>query len=232
MQRKLGRNARIVRPQFLAEIEPLLDVRLARCQLAANRKEATPGAPAARHGDLHLLSLRQREEAPAGRIDLLQRVRRNRVPRRVEETQRPARRPDLACCLRARGGVLPKQGRHIDDGQLIAHGHTLCPADPSLKQSPLSTHPEILTGRPRRSHPASDGRSWSPQETHTFNDLPPENRPRQHPCARPRPHIQPRLQRQAAPVAQLDRAPDYEFGGQEFESLRARQLGFRTRRKR
>jgi EAL domain-containing protein (putative c-di-GMP-specific phosphodiesterase class I) len=27
-----------------------------------------------------------------------------------------------------------------------------------------------------------------------------------------------------APVAQLDRAPDYESGGQEFESLRARHL--------
>ena len=27
-----------------------------------------------------------------------------------------------------------------------------------------------------------------------------------------------------APVAQLDRAPDYESGGQEFESLRARQI--------
>ena len=26
----------------------------------------------------------------------------------------------------------------------------------------------------------------------------------------------------SAPVAQLDRAPDYESGGQEFESLRAR----------
>src|SRR5262245_16222670 len=31
-------------------------------------------------------------------------------------------------------------------------------------------------------------------------------------------------QRNQAPVAQLDRAPDYESGGQEFESLRARQL--------
>ena len=29
-----------------------------------------------------------------------------------------------------------------------------------------------------------------------------------------------------APVAQLDRAPDYESGGQEFESLRARHLLF------
>ena len=28
--------------------------------------------------------------------------------------------------------------------------------------------------------------------------------------------------RRTAPVAQLDRAPDYESGGQEFESLRAR----------
>jgi hypothetical protein len=27
---------------------------------------------------------------------------------------------------------------------------------------------------------------------------------------------------ESAPVAQLDRAPDYESGGQEFESLRAR----------
>ena len=32
-----------------------------------------------------------------------------------------------------------------------------------------------------------------------------------------------------APVAQLDRAPDYESGGQEFESLRARQLRLRPR---
>src|SRR4051812_41834307 len=30
-----------------------------------------------------------------------------------------------------------------------------------------------------------------------------------------------------APVAQLDRAPDYESGGQEFESLRARHFGTR-----
>jgi hypothetical protein len=30
----------------------------------------------------------------------------------------------------------------------------------------------------------------------------------------------------SAPVAQLDRAPDYESGGQEFESLRARHFRF------
>src|ERR1700722_2861144 len=33
-----------------------------------------------------------------------------------------------------------------------------------------------------------------------------------------------------APVAQLDRAPDYESGGQEFESLRARHLRTKPRR--
>jgi site-specific recombinase XerD len=33
-------------------------------------------------------------------------------------------------------------------------------------------------------------------------------------------------QRHHAPVAQLDRAPDYESGGQEFESLRARHQPF------
>ncbi len=32
-----------------------------------------------------------------------------------------------------------------------------------------------------------------------------------------------------APVAQLDRAPDYESGGQEFESLRARHFYARAR---
>src|SRR5689334_18036068 len=37
----------------------------------------------------------------------------------------------------------------------------------------------------------------------------------------PVPHAGVRLRNQA-PVAQLDRAPDYESGGQEFESLRAR----------
>ena len=42
--------------------------------------------------------------------------------------------------------------------------------------------------------------------------------------ARRRPARYPALPaRQCAPVAQLDRAPDYESGGQEFESLRARQ---------
>jgi hypothetical protein len=35
-------------------------------------------------------------------------------------------------------------------------------------------------------------------------------------------------QRHQAPVAQLDRAPDYESGGQEFESLRARHFSCDT----
>ena len=41
---------------------------------------------------------------------------------------------------------------------------------------------------------------------------------------RRRRHRQPVISRPTctAPVAQLDRAPDYESGGQEFESLRAR----------
>jgi hypothetical protein len=33
-----------------------------------------------------------------------------------------------------------------------------------------------------------------------------------------------RLSRTSAPVAQLDRAPDYESGGRAFESLRAHQF--------
>ena len=35
--------------------------------------------------------------------------------------------------------------------------------------------------------------------------------------------LRPEMLGENAPVAQLDRAPDYESGGQEFESLRARQ---------
>src|SRR3954469_15091852 len=35
--------------------------------------------------------------------------------------------------------------------------------------------------------------------------------------------LRPKCTSENAPVAQLDRAPDYESGGQEFESLRARQ---------
>jgi hypothetical protein len=34
--------------------------------------------------------------------------------------------------------------------------------------------------------------------------------------------LRPEMPAKNAPVAQLDRAPDYESGGQEFESLRAR----------
>jgi hypothetical protein len=36
--------------------------------------------------------------------------------------------------------------------------------------------------------------------------------------------LRPEMLSENAPVAQLDRAPDYESGGQEFESLRARQI--------
>src|SRR6185295_11514343 len=38
--------------------------------------------------------------------------------------------------------------------------------------------------------------------------------------------LRPKCTSENAPVAQLDRAPDYESGGQEFESLRARHFRF------
>jgi hypothetical protein len=41
-------------------------------------------------------------------------------------------------------------------------------------------------------------------------------------CMRHRRALGPEMSAKIAPVAQLDRAPDYESGGQEFESLRAR----------
>src|SRR5437879_11758900 len=48
-----------------------------------------------------------------------------------------------------------------------------------------------------------------------FRDRP--SRHRTHPGP-----LKPKCTSENAPVAQLDRAPDYESGGQEFESLRAR----------
>jgi hypothetical protein len=42
-------------------------------------------------------------------------------------------------------------------------------------------------------------------------------------CTRQQRAMRPEMPAKNAPVAQLDRAPDYESGGQEFESLRARQ---------
>ena len=41
--------------------------------------------------------------------------------------------------------------------------------------------------------------------------------------------LKPKCTSENAPVAQLDRAPDYESGGQEFESLRARHFYARAR---
>jgi hypothetical protein len=41
-------------------------------------------------------------------------------------------------------------------------------------------------------------------------------------CTRQKRALRPEMPAKNAPVAQLDRAPDYESGGQEFESLRAR----------
>src|SRR6266540_664512 len=51
-----------------------------------------------------------------------------------------------------------------------------------------------------------------------FRDRP--SRHRTHPGP-----LKPKCTSENAPVAQLDRAPDYESGGQEFESLRARHFG-------
>src|SRR5215469_9637389 len=52
--------------------------------------------------------------------------------------------------------------------------------------------------------------------------MPPPCRPDGSPCVWGGSPIVSRLQN--APVAQLDRAPDYESGGQRFESFRARQF--------
>jgi hypothetical protein len=48
-------------------------------------------------------------------------------------------------------------------------------------------------------------------------------------CMRHRPALRLRCSAKNAPVAQLDRALDYESRGQEFESLRARHFGIRYR---
>src|SRR4051795_10428470 len=53
-------------------------------------------------------------------------------------------------------------------------------------------------------------------------------------CARPIRLLcrAPAVLRHRAPVAQLDRAPDYESGGQRFESFRARHFPFKRQQMR
>src|SRR5215210_6359905 len=77
--------------------------------------------------------------------------------------------------------------------------------------------------------PSSQSRGWAglrPAMTAFPKLLPSPQRPYSYAAVRPR-HAPSRhlsLADRQAPVAQLDRAPDYESGGQEFESLRARQF--------
>jgi hypothetical protein len=68
MQRQSRAHARIISAEFFAEIEPLLQIRLAAGEFAADRKIAAPRTPAARHRDLHLLRFGQREELAAGLV--------------------------------------------------------------------------------------------------------------------------------------------------------------------
>jgi hypothetical protein len=68
VQGPAGDDPRVVGTQLLAEIEAFLVVRPSGGQLAAKRKPAAPGAPAARHGDRLLVGRRLIEEGP--RLDL------------------------------------------------------------------------------------------------------------------------------------------------------------------
>ena len=67
MQRRSVLDARMIGRQLGAEIDPFLQVRLARGQLRADREIAAPRTAAARHGDFHLrLEILGKE--PAARV--------------------------------------------------------------------------------------------------------------------------------------------------------------------
>src|SRR5207248_1301105 len=90
-------------------------------------------------------------------------------------------------------------GQHSASPFPTARSSSLCGAASERAREPWSG--EVLLRLPRR----KEGYSYIAfPAVLTAADLSPAR------CAR-------------APVAQLDRAPDYESGGQEFESLRARQ---------
>ncbi len=66
MQRPADCDARVFGTEFLTELEPLLQIRLAGCKLAADREKAAPSTPAARHSDFVLAGFCRRKEAAAG----------------------------------------------------------------------------------------------------------------------------------------------------------------------
>ena len=123
MQRPTIGNTRMLRWQLATEIDPFLDVRLARGQLLADREVTAPSRPTLGHGDSHLGLLRQGEEAAADRPQLSQQGRRNPVAGQEEEAVTPASRANgLRHRLLRRHVLRLKQRRHIDDRQrVLAH---------------------------------------------------------------------------------------------------------------
>jgi hypothetical protein len=80
-----GAHARIFGGQFRTQIKPFFEIGLARGELAADREPAAPGDAAFGHRDFGLRALGQREETPAGAIEVGECILRNTVARDVEE---------------------------------------------------------------------------------------------------------------------------------------------------
>ena len=93
VHRPAGRDPRILRRQFLAEIDPLLLVGESRSELAAEGEPAAPGRTGLRHGDLGLLRFGQGEKGPRGRVQRPDHVVRDAMAGDVEE---PVARRGLA----------------------------------------------------------------------------------------------------------------------------------------
>ena len=85
MQWPAGGDARVFRPQFLAQIQPLLAIGPARGELAAEREPTAPRPAAPHHRDPRLFGFRQVEKGMADPLDFGEQRRGDAVPGKVEE---------------------------------------------------------------------------------------------------------------------------------------------------
>ena len=127
-------------------------------------------------------------------------------------------------CAAASSGSAPKA--------IVCGSRARTPIASSPRKGSARCQPGVIDERPKAEPPATQPTKTAPP-ARAPQDVPAEpHSPRRNPCQRAiRPYSYAAfralacgisLAERQAPVAQLDRALDYEFRGQEFESLRAR----------
>jgi hypothetical protein len=120
MQGRASEDARMVRTELGAEVQPLLEIGDTRGELAADREPTPPRTTGPRHRDLGLLTVRQREEPASGCVELALEVGVHAMAHDGEEPHLPTGGVDRR---RAVGGigrvaVASHERAHVDHGNL------------------------------------------------------------------------------------------------------------------